>query len=177
MGKVLIVRHGKCQANVDGVVAGAGNDSPLIEEGYHEAESLTHKLAGQKISRIVSSPLQRARATAEVVRRNDFPNVPIEINGHFTERHVGTATGLTLEEYFALEKTGRPIEGAESEQAMFNRVKVGLDELRNFGGITLLVTHNGTYRMIECVVQSRPATDFAFIEGLHNGEVREVDLL
>ena len=65
-GKLLLVRHGQTHANVDQVWHGH-TDTPLNELGHQQAERLGeffHNYLPQ-IHAIYSSPLQRARHTAE----------------------------------------------------------------------------------------------------------------
>lgn len=60
---------------------------------------------------------------------------------------------------------------------MQNRVRQGLEWLRQQDFTNaLVVTHNGTVRMIRTVLENLPAKDFAQIPQLGNGEYHNVDL-
>lgn len=176
MTRLLIVRHGECQAHVDGIVAGALHDSPLTEVGVLQAEEIAGMLMlrRKKFDRIVSSNLSRALDTAKILKRLLDFHKDIEVDERFTERNVGDATGMKIEEYFALEKLGTPINGSEHEKIMYMRVKEGLKAIRDNGRDTLLVTHNGTYRMIKCILSGKSYQDFAMTEGLEKGKIQEV---
>lgn len=174
--KLLILRHGECQANVDGLVAGSRVDSPLTSVGEQEAREVAARLAGTKPSAIIASPLTRAHRTAEIIRELIAPDLEVEIMPAFIELDVGVATGLPLEEYFALEKTGKPIPQAETPDHVLARVSNGLNQLALRSGTVLLVSHNGTCRMIECAINGWPADKFAELPGLNNGEIREFEL-
>lgn len=174
MTKLFIVRHGECQANVDGIVAGALNDSPLTKVGERQAVDIAKKLKNKNIQRIVSSNLTRAAETAKIIKKTLDLHMEIEIDERFTERNVGDATGIRIEDYYQLEKSGDLINGSESEQIMYLRIKEGLKTLRNDGMDTLLVTHNGTYRMIKCILTGKSYREFAFTNGLKNGQIKEV---
>jgi broad specificity phosphatase PhoE len=173
--KLLVVRHGECIANVQGIVAGSRDDSPLTNNGEAQAQAVTSKLTDTHLDAIMATPLQRSRRSAEIIRDLLAPSLTIEIEPDLTELDVGEATGLPLDEYFAREKAG-DIPGAETAEQFFTRISRAIGRLRQRQGTILLVTHNGTYRMMECVLQGRPAPDFAHISGLHNGEVKSFTL-
>jgi broad specificity phosphatase PhoE len=173
--RLLVVRHGECEANVHGIVAGARDDSPLTQHGIDEAAMSAEKLIGFH-GLIISSPLQRALHTAEIIRDIVAPGEPIRIEPLFVERDVGEVTGRSLDEYFAMEKSDVPILNAETYVAMFDRVRRGIEMLITINETTLLVTHNGTYRMITCVVNGFAPHDFVTIPSLQNAEVKVFNL-
>ena len=173
--RLLIVRHGECKANVMGVVAGGRDDSPLTAKGLRDAQLIVDNL-GAFSGRIMSSPMRRTLETATYIRDILSPGAPIILEPAFIERDVGDATGMPLEEYFALEQSGAEILHAETETALFGRVKKGLAKLRKSNQAVLLVTHTGTYRMIECVLQGLPPHAFAALPGLEYGEVKAFDI-
>lgn len=71
MGRVFLVRHGQTTANAQQVIQGPRIDAELSELGHRQAASLGQALADEPIAAVFTSPLQRARQTAEaVVRRH-----------------------------------------------------------------------------------------------------------
>jgi ribonuclease H / adenosylcobalamin/alpha-ribazole phosphatase len=66
--KLILVRHGETVHNVAGIAQG-WNDSALSPRGEEQAARLAQRIAAQKVDAIISSPLGRARATAEVIAR------------------------------------------------------------------------------------------------------------
>lgn len=69
MTKLVLVRHGQTAHNVEGKMAG-WTDSPLTELGRAQAEQVARYIAeSYQLGRIFSSPLQRARDTAEAIGR------------------------------------------------------------------------------------------------------------
>ncbi len=68
------LRHGETDYNAAGLSQGA-LDISLNATGRAQAEQAGPLLAGQGITTIISSPMQRARETAETV--NSFLNLPI----------------------------------------------------------------------------------------------------
>src|SRR5271156_3114645 len=59
--RLILVRHGR--PDEDDAVA--PNDPPLNADGWRQAHAVADLLSGEGITRIVASPLRRARQTAE----------------------------------------------------------------------------------------------------------------
>jgi len=68
MVKIIFTRHGETLWNIEGRVQGA-LDSALTEKGIRQARRLGERLQNEGITRIYSSDLPRAKATAEEVRQ------------------------------------------------------------------------------------------------------------
>ncbi|MEA3388853.1 histidine phosphatase family protein [Sphingobium sp. CCH11-B1] len=70
MRRLFIIRHGNTFASsAEARRVGARTDIPLVESGRMQAEQLGQWFAREKLAvrRILSSPLQRARQTAELI--------------------------------------------------------------------------------------------------------------
>ena len=63
---LILIRHGECQANVEGVFRGR-IDFPLTERGIEQATLSAEELKKYPISAIYTSPLTRCVKTAEAV--------------------------------------------------------------------------------------------------------------
>ena len=63
---ILLVRHGETAANRARLALGRA-DPPLTDRGREQAAALAARLAGSGATRVLSSPLARARATAEAI--------------------------------------------------------------------------------------------------------------
>lgn len=66
MRKLYIVRHGKTDWNVQGLLQGSA-DIELNEAGISEAKELKKKIDLYKIDLCICSPLKRAKQTAEIL--------------------------------------------------------------------------------------------------------------
>ncbi len=64
---LLLLRHGESESNAGRIYAGSGIDMPLTGTGIRQAECQARALAGIGLDEIHSSPLRRARQTAERV--------------------------------------------------------------------------------------------------------------
>lgn len=97
MYEFTFLRHGESQGNIESRHQGQ-SEYPITDLGRRQAEALAARWAheGRQFDHIFSSPLQRARQTAEIV--NGPIGAPIENDSDFAERDLGQLTGLTHEE-------------------------------------------------------------------------------
>lgn len=175
--KLLIIRHGQCEANVQGIVAGSSIDSPLTPAGEAEALQAGQTLAGRQIDQILASPLTRARQTAQIIRQAaGLSALPIIIEPGIIERDSGAANGTDRVKYLADLQAGVVIPGAESLEQLFNRAKVVIDSLDRSLDCVMMVTHGGTARAIESVVTGQTAEAIRFVIDMQNAEIRELEL-
>ena len=72
-----IVRHGETKANVDGYLQGWSND-PLNENGIRLAVITGQAMKDIKFDYCISSPLIRARETAEIILRESGNEILIQ---------------------------------------------------------------------------------------------------
>ncbi len=84
---LLLVRHGRTDANAQGLLLGR-LDPPLSEEGRQQAAALKAKIPDG--ARVIASPLLRTRQTAEAF------GLPVEIDERWIELDYGELDGLPL---------------------------------------------------------------------------------
>ncbi|WP_410208340.1 histidine phosphatase family protein [Fusobacterium sp.] len=94
MGKLIIVRHGQTQMNVDSLFFGK-LDPELTELGKKQAEGARQKLKKFKYDNIYSSDLKRASQTAQIV---NYMNKEIVYDKRLQEIDFGIFEGLTYSE-------------------------------------------------------------------------------
>ena len=88
--KLLVVRHGQTQFNAEQRYLGA-LDPELNATGMAQASALRGKRPAT-LDVVVSSPLRRARQTAEIICSSG--SVKPIVNEAFRERNVGVFEGL-----------------------------------------------------------------------------------
>ena len=95
MTKIYITRHGETQFNAE-VKAQGWVDSPLTSVGIENAEALKRRLDNVDIDVIYTSPLGRAKTTAEILRGNR----PIQIiqDDRLKEYRYGIIDGKPYED-------------------------------------------------------------------------------
>jgi len=87
---LILIRHGESTGNAAGLLLGR-LDAPLTDRGRAQALSLRPAVAGAV--RIISSPLARARATAEALGTG----LPIEVDERWVEVDYGEFDGRPLD--------------------------------------------------------------------------------
>ncbi len=96
MGKLVLLRHGQSQWNLENRFTGWW-DVPLSEQGRQEARSAGSLLAGEgiEVDELFTSVLTRAVNTAElVVEAMGQSWVPVRRHWRLNERHYGSLTGM-----------------------------------------------------------------------------------
>ena len=83
---ILLVRHGETEANRARLALGRA-DPPLTERGRAQADALASRLAGSGAVRVLSSPLARARATADAIA--GVLGLPVEEEPRLVEMDYG----------------------------------------------------------------------------------------
>jgi probable phosphoglycerate mutase len=134
------LRHGETENNRLGLVAGA-SDVPLNATGLAQAQAAARRLAGSGIDAIWSSPLQRARDTAQCVAA--VLGLDIVIVPELAERNWGELEGRPRE----LRVRGMTPPGGESLEAFRARTLDGLARVTP-GRLPLIVAHSGTFRVL-----------------------------
>ena len=76
MARLILVRHGQTRSNVHGLLDTAAPGAGLTELGRQQAAALVDVLAGERIDRIVASPLLRTQQSAQPIA--DTFGLPIE---------------------------------------------------------------------------------------------------
>jgi 2,3-bisphosphoglycerate-dependent phosphoglycerate mutase len=101
-GRVVFVRHGQSQANVDGRYAGSRLGVPLTEEGRQTAKETGRRLRGFRFAKAYSSKLERAEETLSLVlSESGQGSLARESTAKLNERGYGDADGLTRPEAIA----------------------------------------------------------------------------
>jgi ribonuclease H / adenosylcobalamin/alpha-ribazole phosphatase len=154
----LLLRHGQTEMSVQGRFAGRG-DIPLTSTGTRQAAAVAGRLAGRGVDLVVSSPLSRARSTAEAVA--DAAGVPLVLDEDLAETDFGEWEGLTFAAVMArwpaqLTAWQRDADvappGGESFAAVAGRVNGALDRLLTgyHGQTIVMVSHVTPIKTLVC---------------------------
>jgi ribonuclease H / adenosylcobalamin/alpha-ribazole phosphatase len=148
--RLILVRHGATAHNVENRFSGA-NALPLSDLGEQQAKQLADRLATlSTISLVASSPLPRARQTANAIA--DRLGLPVVVVDGFTELNFGAWEGLTYHDVvrewpdewvqWSTKPDVAPPEG-ESIADLTRRVRRARDEIvsRVPDGQAVVVTH------------------------------------
>lgn len=96
--RLLAIRHGETAWSRERRFAGA-RDVPLTDRGRRQCEALAAALAETPVAAVYTSPLERARASAEAIAKPHRLDVRVE--PAFREMAFGAWEGLTGEEVAA----------------------------------------------------------------------------
>lgn len=153
MTRLFLIRHGRSTWNAARRIQGQA-DPPLDEVGREQARRLAERLRDDPPAALYTSPLQRARETAEIL--GQALGVPVVPDERLKEYDVGAITGLTWEQVVeqhpdmaqrwaeALEDIEIP--GEEGGAPFRARVVAAFGEIlaRHAEGTVGVVTHGGT---------------------------------
>ncbi|MEO6882369.1 MAG: bifunctional RNase H/acid phosphatase [Mycobacteriaceae bacterium] len=150
--RLLLLRHGQTELSVQRRYSGRGNPA-LTALGREQAAHAAQRLrTGDAVSAVVSSPLGRARETAQAA--GDALGLAVSVHDGLTETDFGTWEGLTFSEARQrdpelharwLADTSVAPPGGESFDAVHRRVRRARDELlATHGAATVLVVSHVT---------------------------------
>jgi probable phosphoglycerate mutase len=144
---VRLVRHGETAWTLTGQHTGR-TDLALTERGERQAREVGTRLAALHFDRILSSPLQRARRTAELA----MPHSRIEADDDLMEWDYGGYDGRRTVDIRAerpgwrLFRDGCP--GGETLESVGARADRVIGRIRTGGGSTLLFAHREILRIL-----------------------------
>ncbi|AGX04722.1 MULTISPECIES: histidine phosphatase family protein [Bacillaceae] len=152
MTEICLVRHGQTDWNAEGRIQGR-TDIELNEMGVRQAAACRDHLANENWDIIISSPLQRARQTAEIINQNI--QKPLVLMEEFIERSFGRAEGLTAVERHAL-FPDRDYPEMESKEDHHTRLSEGLDKISMLysGKRVILVSHGASINALLSLLSS-----------------------
>ena len=111
MNKLYVVRHGKTDWNVKGLLQGS-IDTELNEDGILQAKELAKNIDLSKIDICVCSPLKRAKQTANILVEDKvkiiYDNLLVERNfGDYEGKQVNFDLVTSLWDYKQNNSSGR----------------------------------------------------------------------
>ncbi len=152
---LTLVRHGETAANLEGVWHGS-TDTPLTERGHAQARRVADYLAGREPARaLYTSPLQRARHTAEPI--GAALDLEARAEADLSEFHLGSWEGKTYRELFERHELWHHMRrnpdfaphGGESPRQVTERLVAALGRIAatHAGERVIVVSHGGALSM------------------------------
>ncbi|MCR5603354.1 MAG: histidine phosphatase family protein [Lachnospiraceae bacterium] len=150
---IYIVRHGETEANVHGYLQG-WLDKPLNEKGRSLAVMTGQGMKGIRFDSCISSPLIRARETAEIIlRESGNGDVPVMTDDRIKEINFGSSERTDVKDasiswFFANPSITYRFESGESILQVMERTQSLLKELieRDDDKTYLISTHGCALR-------------------------------
>ena len=171
---IILLRHGQAENNTKKILAGRSPGVNLTEEGIQQAEQAGKILKALNISKIYSSPIDRAIQTSEIITKQC--DLEVILDDRLIELDMGKFTMMPYDEIFA--KHGNVFlkfyEGSEEvsengvetfaqvQKRMFEMVDFVLDNHKDEN--VVLVTHMDPIKaMIGKVLSLKPEILFELI--------------
>jgi broad specificity phosphatase PhoE len=157
---VWLARHGETDWSAAGKHTGR-TDIPLNDNGRGAARRLGEVLAGQRFDLVLTSPLERARDTAELAGFG----AQAEVDADLREWDYGEYEGVTTSEIretrpgWTVFDDGCP--GGETLAEVAARVDRVIERVRGIDGRVLLFSHGHSLRILAARWIELPPTDGA----------------
>ncbi len=167
---IIFLRHGELVGNAELRWQGQA-EFPLTDRGREQAQALADrwKAEGRQFDSIISSPLERARVTAEVVAK--ALDMSVETDPIWLERNIGEVAGMTVEEVnqrlpdrkFVTPFSAIVGDEGEGDWALYLRAGQALHVLlRRKPGKYLVVSHGGLLNQVMyAIVGITPQANFS----------------
>lgn len=152
---IILVRHGECEGNVKGMFRGRA-DFPLNERGFVQAQDLAQELKSFPVKYIYSSPLIRARQTAEAI--GEQSGVEVKVEEKFNNIELGSWEGRFMKkiaqeypkewELWVHNPEKLKVEDMETLYDVQKRAKACLDSLvsQHNGEVLVVVSHRAVLK-------------------------------
>jgi probable phosphoglycerate mutase len=149
-----LLRHAETEWSRDGRHTGR-TDIPLTDEGRERARALRERIAGHDFALVLSSPLARARETAELA------GLTPQLRDELLEFDYGEYEGITTDQIrrerpdWYLWRDGSP--GGETPDDVGRRVDRVIDEALRADGDVAIVAHGHVLRALAARWIEQPA--------------------
>jgi broad specificity phosphatase PhoE len=156
--EIYLARHGETAWTVSRQHTGL-TDIPLLKQGEDDAIQLGRRLQGREFTRVLVSPLERARRTCELAGFGDKAEVDPELHEWDYGDYEGRRTADIRQERpgWYLFRDGCP--GGESTAAIGARADQVITRLRSLDGDILLFSHGHFLRVLAARWLGLPAAD------------------
>jgi len=179
--RLYIVRHGQTEASARKAYSGRA-DVALTQTGREQARRAGELLSGARIDAVFSSPLSRARDTAQQIAR--ATDAPLTIDERLTEVDYGPFEGLDRAGAVARfgdafqawrdDPFGSPVPGMEPLDAALERARAATAGALAAAQRPVIVGHQGILRIVLIALGELQPGDY-FDRRLHEAEPITVD--
>lgn len=154
--RIYLIRHGETDWNLEGKLQGR-EDIPLNDNGVQQAKICGQAFVGIKIKAILTSPLIRAKRTAEIIAEMTGSNQVIVEEG-LIERDFGILAGVKYDSKKYFDTFGID-EGIEPFEDLHQRLIACIKENaeRFYDEDIIMVSHGGAINSVISVLTSGEA--------------------
>lgn len=171
MVKILLVRHGETNYNVQGLCNSSGSEVFLTPKGIEQAKELALHLKNTHIDEVIVSPTFRTKETLKHLQLN----LPTKEEERISELKTGYE-GKPIKKYLDLiqDSIKGKLDGGESVEDLYLRVSEFIEELKGIkykNKIILVVTHSMVIKVAQIINQRLPLSEIDNLVIPKNGEV------
>ncbi len=173
---LTLVRHGQTTSSARHAYSGR-SDIPLTETGREQARAAAQRLAEDRVDAVISSPLIRARDTAQAIA--DATGAPLTVDERLTEVDYGPFEGLDRDgareqigaafEAWRADPFGAPVPGMEPLADALARARAATADALAAHEHPVIVGHQGILRIV-LVALGQIAPEDYFGTRLHEAE-------
>lgn len=169
--RVFICRHGATEYTLQNRLQGT-LDIPLSPTGRHDVENNVSNIRDLRLTRIVSSPLKRARETANIYA--DKCDIPLTVDDRLRELDHGEWEGKSITDlqkevpseyslWLLNPEVVKIPNGSESVYDAQTRILSALTEYVNkyYDARLLIVTHKHIRAILQCALNNTDPTKFS----------------
>ncbi len=182
--RIFIMRHGEADHNVKNMVGPAvpayDKNNNLTKKGMKEAEKTAGLLKKEKIDLIVSSPLNRARQTSEIISK--ILGARVEINENIYDFNLGEWQGRKEKEVRARypfeRKLAETFPGGESLRDVRARMMMEIRKIvkNNRGKNVLIISHGDPMWVLNAALEGAGENQYQSLWYPKTGEAKELKL-
>jgi broad specificity phosphatase PhoE len=173
---VVLVRHGQTASSKRLAYSGRA-DIALTAEGREQARAAAEQLAGTGVDAVFTSPLSRARDTAQAIA--NATGTPLTVDERLTEVDYGSFEGLDRAgarelvgpafDAWRADPFGSPVPGMESLDAALDRARAATADALALASRPVIVGHQGILRIVLIALGELAPRDY-FTRRLHEAQ-------
>ncbi|MCC2594059.1 histidine phosphatase family protein [Tessaracoccus sp. OS52] len=172
--RLILIRHGETQSNVDRLLDTAHPGAPLTEQGVQQAHALAEAIADEEIDAVFVSTLTRAQQTAEpLAQRRNLKATVIdgvhEISAGVEEMSPDWTTYVGLLESWSPDNLDAKLEGGESAREFLHRFDTAIAQIEEQGHRSVAVVSHGAAMRVWAISRD-PNWNREHARALHNTE-------
>jgi len=164
--KIYIIRHGETDSNKEKIIMGCRVDELLNTRGVEQVNKLADSINEGDFDVIFTSPLKRARQTAEIIANKI--NAPILERKEIIERDWGSVTGKRRDDAIEILINSKP-DDVESTDRIKKRLMKFISEIKRdyFDKKVLIVAHGGILKVANLLFSEEKSDKIADNATIH----------
>ncbi len=172
--RIALVRHGQTEYNKKKIIQGQV-DIPLNKTGMDQARKTARHFINEKIDLIISSPLRRAKKTAEIIAGEIKYQKEILIDNAFIERDFGCADEMPISLIIDKVHSG-DVSGLEHSDILEKRLMDGLINVteNNINKNIIIVSHSHS---IKAILKALDPGNYSYATNLTNCAITVLEYL